>query len=120
MAYKVELNTSIPYNYSFYCPISNLALDRSNNVAYVDDLTPSLRRGIHANTILSEEYIVQDKVDEGIEVNEVEVEAEVEAEEVVDVYETSHILEDVVNVIEEPTVEEPKKEKKPRKSSKKK
>lgn len=51
MAYKVVLNTSAPFNYSFYCPISGLKLNKYINVGIVDELTPHIKRGRDFSTL---------------------------------------------------------------------
>ena len=45
MAYKVTLNQSIPFNYSFYCPDTKLKLDKYITFGVVDFLSPSIKRG---------------------------------------------------------------------------
>lgn len=69
--FKVELNTSIPYNYSFYCPVAKISLNLVNKSALISELTPSIRRGILAKTLLYKEIIVN-KEENGIEVNKKE------------------------------------------------
>ncbi len=99
--YRVELNTSIPYNYSFYCPIAKISLNPVNKSALVHELTPSIRRGIIAKTLFYKEIIVEKEKD-GIEVSKEET--KVKASETV--------------INEEKLQEEPKEEEKPIKEEK--
>lgn len=58
MYYKISLNTSVPYNSSFYCPDSNIMLTLGLPYAIVTELTPSINRGLHSGTLLKEEIEV--------------------------------------------------------------
>lgn len=52
--YTIELNQSVPYNYSFFCPDSGLHLDIIRPVATIEleTLTPSILRGLKAETLI--------------------------------------------------------------------
>lgn len=50
--FKVKLNTSIPNNYSFFCPITNLKLDRNITSGVVENLSPSIKRGQSIGTLI--------------------------------------------------------------------
>lgn len=105
--YKVQLNTFIPYNYSFFCPVANISLSLVNRVALVEELTPSIRRGIRGKTLIVEKVeFNREKKSNGIEVNiEEEVKPIEEAKEEVQ----EENLEEVKEVKEE-IKEEPVKE----------
>ena len=49
---KLQLNFNKPGNYAFFCPISKVHLTRSNPVAFVNEVTPYINRGIKSKSIL--------------------------------------------------------------------
>ena len=43
---KLQLNFNKPGNYAFFCPLSKIHLTRSNPVAFVNEVTPYINRGL--------------------------------------------------------------------------
>ena len=48
----VQLNFNKPGNYAFFCPVSRVHLTRSNPVAFVNEVTPYINRGLKSKAIL--------------------------------------------------------------------
>jgi len=49
---KIQLNFNKPDNYAFFCPVPKVNLSRSNPVAYIDEITSYIRRGLKSKAIL--------------------------------------------------------------------
>lgn len=49
---KLQLNFNKPDNYAFFCPASNVHLTLSNPVAFVDQTTPYIERGLKSKAII--------------------------------------------------------------------
>lgn len=49
---KLQLNFDKPGNYAFFCPVSKVHLTRSNPVAFVNEVTPYIKRGIKSKSII--------------------------------------------------------------------
>ena len=124
--YKVILNTSIPYNYSFYCPKANVMLTQVSKVAFVEELTPSLKRGIHARTLICEEIVEDSKFsgafspenfDKEID-KEVEVKEKIEKKKEVKEIKEKEVKEAKKEEVKEEVKEEKEKAKPKRKTKK--
>ena len=48
---KLQLNFNKPGNYAFFCPLSKIHLTRSNPVAFVNEVTPYINRGLKTKAI---------------------------------------------------------------------
>ena len=49
---KLQLNFNKPGNYAFFCPVSRVHLTRSNPVAFVNEVTPYIKRGLKSKSII--------------------------------------------------------------------
>lgn len=49
---KLQLNFNKPGNYAFFCPLSKIHLTRSNPVAFVNEVTPYINRGLKSKAII--------------------------------------------------------------------
>lgn len=49
---KLQLNFNKPGNYAFFCPVSKVHLTRSNPVAFVNEVTPYIKRGLKSKSII--------------------------------------------------------------------
>jgi len=49
---KLQLNFNKPGNYAFFCPVSKVHLTRSNPVAFVNEVTPYISRGLKSKSII--------------------------------------------------------------------
>ena len=49
---KLQLNFNKPDNYAFFCPVSRVHLTRSNPVAYVNEVTSYINRGLKSKAII--------------------------------------------------------------------
>lgn len=49
---KLQLNFNKPGNYAFFCPVSRVHLTRSNPVAFVNEVTPYITRGLKSKSII--------------------------------------------------------------------
>lgn len=49
---KLQLNFNKPGNYAFFCPVSKVHLTRSNPVAFVNEVTPYINRGLKSKAII--------------------------------------------------------------------
>ena len=49
---KLQLNFNKPDNYAFFCPVSNVHLTLSNPVAFVNQTTPYIERGLKSKAII--------------------------------------------------------------------
>ena len=49
---RIGLNTKIPENYCFYCPVCKLHLTVTNPVDITDRVSPSLLRGLRAGKLI--------------------------------------------------------------------
>lgn len=49
---KLQLNFNKPDNYAFFCPVSRVHLTRSNPVAFVNEVTPYIKRGLKSKSII--------------------------------------------------------------------
>lgn len=99
---KLQLNFNKPDNYAFFCPVSRVHLTRSNPVAYVNEVTSYINRGLKSKAIIditeteqkskkveqaqpkNEEVQVQQKESTTSLVQEVPVEAETKEAETVE------------------------------------
>ena len=99
---KLQLNFNKPDNYAFFCPVSRVHLTRSNPVAYVNEVTSYINRGLKSKAIIditeteqkskkveqaqpkNEEVQVQQKESTMSLVQEVPVEAETKEAETVE------------------------------------
>ena len=49
---QLQLNFNKPGNYAFFCPLSKIHLTRSNPVAFVNEVTPYINRGLKSKAII--------------------------------------------------------------------
>lgn len=113
--YRVELNKSIPYNNSFYCPDCNILLDQYMDVALVNELTPSIKRGVRGGTLKATEIPKEKDIDDNDKVKEENNDIEEEACDTKEIIAIDEVIEE-----EEVKEEEVKKSKRSNKKSTKK
>ncbi len=103
---KLQLNFNKPGNYAFFCPLSKIHLTRSNPVAFVNEVTPYINRGLKSKAIIE---IVET---EGQKANIKKEEEPVKKEEVASSTEQATETVEEVKATEktEETKEEPKTE----------
>ena len=103
---KLQLNFNKPGNYAFFCPMSKIHLTRSNPVAFVNEVTPYINRGLKSKAIIE---IVET---EGQKANIKKEEEPVKKEEVASSTEQATETVEEVKATEktEETKEEPKTE----------
>lgn len=103
---KLQLNFNKPGNYAFFCPLSKIHLTRSNPVAFVNEVTPYINRGLKSKAIIE---IVET---EGQKANIKKEEEPVKKEEVASSTEEATKTVEEVKATEktEETKEEPKTE----------
>ena len=103
---KLQLNFNKPGNYAFFCPLSKIHLTRSNPVAFVNEVTPYINRGLKSKAIIE---IVET---EGQKANIKKEEEPVKKEEVASSTEEATETVEEVKATEktEETKEEPKTE----------
>lgn len=80
---KLQLNFNKPGNYAFFCPVSKVHLTRSNPVAFVNEVTPYISRGLKSKSIIevSDNNVTGQKTAKPEEANQEETKS-VQAEEV--------------------------------------
>lgn len=121
---KLQLNFNKLDNYAFFCPVSKIHLTRSNPVAFVDEVTPYITRGLKSKAILdiTEETAGQKPVQTEQEIKKSEPviaspQEEIVTEEVTEESKTETV-EEVKEEAPEKTDSEPQKPKRRGKTSK--
>ena len=107
---KLQLNFNKPGNYAFFCPVSKVHLTRSNPVAFVNEVTPYIKRGLKSKSIIevSDDSVTGQKTAKPVKTQEEikATEAMPSVEETV-VAPVEEVKEETVEVESEPQQEAP-------------